>query len=251
MTGTGTPPVVLVVGMHRSGTSMFARFLDASGIAMGERLHVDRRTNPYGHYEDEDFLALQRAEIARHFDGDDFLATRAFEPGDGFRAAATSLYRDRAAEARGPWGWKDPRTTVFLDFWREVVGDFHAVGLVRRPQGVLDSLSNRLRAYFRPALKERILASYAHYNRTLADFARRFPDRVTLLELEPLIEAPAAPLARLSERLGVELAAELFREQYDARAMNRSRRATTLFNRRALRDAEAARAEVLAATDPA
>jgi len=232
--------------MHRSGTSMFARFLDACGIAMGDRLHVDRRTNPYGHYEDEDFLAVQRAEIARHFDGDDFLATRAFEPGEAFRIDALRIYEKRRSETAGAWGWKDPRTTMFLEFWVEHVPQLRAVGLVRRPQGVLDSLSNRLRAYFKPALKERILRSCACYNRTLADFARRRPEQVTLVSLESLLEDPERVLERLACRLGLPLSPALLREHYAPAARNRSRRATTRFERRAYADALAAHAEVSA-----
>ncbi|MBM3792208.1 MAG: hypothetical protein FJW35_17920, partial [Acidobacteria bacterium] len=68
------PLVVAVVGTHRSGTSMFARFSNDAGVCMGDRLFVDHHTNPQGHYEDMDFLELQRAELVRAC-GEDFLVT--------------------------------------------------------------------------------------------------------------------------------------------------------------------------------
>jgi len=52
---------------------MLAGYLHHAGIDMGERLHVDLVTNPYGHYEDLAFLELQRGELARAFDGEDYL----------------------------------------------------------------------------------------------------------------------------------------------------------------------------------
>ena len=86
-------PVVAVAGMHRSGTSLVSRFLHDSGINLGERLHVDLRTNPYGHYEDEEFLEFQRNELARAFDGEDYRVAGDFEPSPGFVAKARELVR--------------------------------------------------------------------------------------------------------------------------------------------------------------
>ena len=93
---------------------MFARFLHHAGIDMGERLYSDLTTNPYGHYEDLDFLTLQRLELARAFDGEDYLVAEDFPLAEGFRESARELLERRQADADGAWGWKDPRTSVFL-----------------------------------------------------------------------------------------------------------------------------------------
>lgn len=247
----GRPRLLLVAGMHRSGTSMFARFLDASGIPMGERLHVDLRTNPYGHYEDEDFLLLQRTEIARWTGGEDYLVDRSAPPGPAFVERSRELL-DARLRTHGDrlWGWKDPRTTLFLDHWLGLEPGLHVAALVRRPREVLDSLSRRLRARLRPRLKERILRSYVHHNRVLLAFARRVPRQVTVLPLEGLVRDPEQNLERLSAALGRELDPELLRARFDGRVLGRSRRTTVLLHRRSLAEAEAVRAALLELAAP-
>ncbi|MEJ7609331.1 MAG: hypothetical protein WKF37_24420, partial [Bryobacteraceae bacterium] len=41
------------------------------------------------------------------------------------------------------WGFKDPRTVLLIDFWREAVSDLTFVGTVRHPRDVADSLHHR------------------------------------------------------------------------------------------------------------
>ena len=239
-----SPPslVVAVAGMHRSGTSMFARFLHHAGIFMGEELHVDTVTNPYGHYEDLGFLELQRQELARAFAGEDYLVAADFAPSPEFLAGARELVRRRREHHCGrPWGWKDPRTTLFLSEWQALVPGLRVVALLRSPRPVLDSLCRRLRAQWSVQRKDHLLRTYAHYNETLAGFRDRHPTQTLVLSLEELVSDPTPHLAVASEFLEHPLPPELFRELFDARAMSRSRRTVVLFNRSALRTARAAR----------
>lgn len=226
----GPPGPVAVCGMHRSGTSLFARFLHVSGVDMGERLHVDLRTNPYGHYEDEDFLTLQRQELARAFGGEDYRVAEPFEPSERFRSEARALLERRSGTTTR-WGWKDPRTTLFLDHWLEELPGLQVVALLREPRGVLDSLARRTRSTWSPRRKGHLLRVYAHHNEELARVARRVPERLRIVPLEPLIARPEPFLAELSAFLGLSLEPARFRELFDPGAMDRSRRAGVLFNR--------------------
>lgn len=51
---------VIVLGMHRSGTSMTAAILNELGVNMGENLYVNYIANPIGHFEDMNFIILNR-----------------------------------------------------------------------------------------------------------------------------------------------------------------------------------------------
>jgi hypothetical protein len=224
---------VAVCGMHRSGTSLFARFLHVSGVDMGERLHVDLRTNPYGHYEDEDFLTLQRQELARAFDGEDYRVAERFEPSERFLCEARALL-ERRSGATTRWGWKDPRTTLFLDHWLAQLPELRVVALLREPRGVLDSLARRTRSTWSPRRKAHLLRVYAHHNEELARVARRVPERLRVVPLEPLIARPEPFLADLSGFLDLQLDPASFRELFDPAVLDRSRRAGVLFNRAGL-----------------
>ena len=52
------PTVLLIFGMHRSGTSAFAGLLKESGIPMGKELMKPAFDNPRGFYENEKIVAF-------------------------------------------------------------------------------------------------------------------------------------------------------------------------------------------------
>ncbi len=231
--------IVAVAGMHRSGTSLLAGYLDRSGIRMGRELYVDRTTNPYGHFEDLDFLSLQREEIARAFGGEDYVVTGRFTPSDRFRQRAGQLLRAREEAGGGqPWGWKDPRTTLFLDHWRSLAPDLQVVAPVRPPRLVTNSLCARLGAYYSARKKDLFLRTYTHYNSELLRHALVHPGRTHVIALDRLLAEPRRVLPRLGEVLNHPCSAEAFEDFYDAKVISRPRRALLLFNRTALRVAE-------------
>jgi hypothetical protein len=53
-----TSETIVILGMHRSGTSTIARILASIGINMGERIMGANESNPFGHYENLDFVEL-------------------------------------------------------------------------------------------------------------------------------------------------------------------------------------------------
>src|SRR5690606_17893634 len=130
--------------------------------------YVELETNPYGHYEDEEFLELQRGEIAARFGGEDYLVTADFTPSPSFEAAAKALLAERRARhGDAPWGFKDPRTTLFLPFWARAAEDLHVVAMLREPERVVASLCARLHGYWSIRKKDLFLATYTHYNAKL------------------------------------------------------------------------------------
>lgn len=62
---------LLVLGMHRSGTSVVTRLLNLMGASLGEdaRLQPPDPVNPKGYWEREDVRELNQA-ILRHLDRD-------------------------------------------------------------------------------------------------------------------------------------------------------------------------------------
>lgn len=232
--------IVLVAGMHRSGTSMFARYLHHAGICMGQEFYVETVTNPYGHFEDLDFLQLQREELARIFAGEDYLVDKDFTPGEAFIEQSKRLLEEKKTHhGSKDWGWKDPRTTLFLDLWLSLIPDMQVVALVRSPRLVVNSLCARLRSYFSISKKNHYLKTYTHYNTKVLNFSRANPDRIKIISLERLIADPETTLNRLSKALGLSFSSATFRELFDAKVMSKVRKANLLFNGKALKEAEA------------
>jgi hypothetical protein len=200
--------------MHRSGTSLVASYLSSLGIEMGDRLLAADINNPHGYFEDTDFRQFQGeilTDITPDHDGghrdwgwteneqlDRDRLSRWTDP-------ARSLVATRSGR-HGLWGWKDPRTSLLLDFWNEILGDQALyVLLYRFPWEVADSMQRSGADVFldHPEYACRI---WNYYNRHLLDFYRRHLDRSLLVSTNALLREPARLTPLLRGKL--DLAAE-------------------------------------------
>lgn len=204
---------IVVAGMHRSGTSLVASILSSLGVDMGERQLAADRHNPRGYFEDLDFLTLNREMLRAATASDDgghpdwgWTESERLDR-DGFAA-----YRERAARlvgeqagARGNalWGWKDPRSSLVLDFWDPLLAGARYLLVYRFPWEVADSMQRLGAEVFlrRPDYAWRI---WAFYTRHLLDFHRRHRERSLLVSTDVVLREPARLLALLQERLGLD-----------------------------------------------
>jgi glycosyltransferase involved in cell wall biosynthesis len=206
---------VVITGMHRSGTSLVASYLSSLGIHMGDRLIPADRRNPRGYFEDAGFVELH-GRILRD--------ATVEEPGHRDWGWTESERLDRgvlaryAREARalaagragggGIWGWKDPRTTLLLDFWDEILEERPLYLLLYRlPWEVFDSMQ-RLGAEVFLRNPEWAYPIWTFYDRHLLDFHRRHPDRSLLVSVNALLRDPARLVPLLREKLGLAVTGE-------------------------------------------
>jgi hypothetical protein len=185
---------VVVLGMHRSGTSAAARVVNLLGVPLlsGDLLPPDD-ANPRGYWE---------SEALRRFDDELLLAiggTWSRPPASPEWALANGL-RERArssfgAAFRGEWLWKDPRASVTLPFWLSTFGFSPAVVLVHRdPREVAASLERR--DGFSP---RRSLALWERYVRSGLEVATGLPAFVT--GYSELVDDPEGWSHRVAEFL--------------------------------------------------
>jgi Sulfotransferase family len=138
---------VAIVGMHRSGTSMVAKLLQQAGLNLGDDadLMPPAAENPKGFYEHLEFVRLNDEVLNVAGAGWDCPPAAGFdwsdEALDPFRTRARCLAAP--LRERLPWGWKDPRTSLTLPFWRSVLGPLRTVVVVRNPLEVVTSLHRR------------------------------------------------------------------------------------------------------------
>jgi GT2 family glycosyltransferase len=195
---------LVIVGMHRSGTSLVASLLQSAGLHLGDKLSPAGPGNPEGHFEDLEFVDLHRAALrSRGLDPDGWEATAVL---DDMPAAYDATARDLVASRSGLplWGWKDPRTTLFLPFWESLLPEAKFVFVYRAPWEVVDSLYRRgdPRLQREPELAVRL---WVHYNRIILDALARLRGRAALFGLEDVVSAPTAVVERVNEVLGTGL----------------------------------------------
>ena len=133
---------IVITGMHRSATSLVASLIQKAGVNIGDRLQGISRGNPRGHFEDSDFYDLHERMLQRRGQSA-FVQSLAFMCGaeEDEIAQARQLIERRQGEP--VWGWKDPRTFPFLDFWHDLLPNPCYLFLFRHPLEVTLSLLGR------------------------------------------------------------------------------------------------------------
>lgn len=206
MTSTAVPavaqPPLVVTGMHRSGTSLAASLVAGAGIDVGMRLMAGSRGNERGHYEDLDFYEFHARVLRAHGAGaEGFARIDGLAVPASLRPAAEALVEAKS-RAGVPWGWKDPRTCLFLDFWGDLLPEARFLFVFRSPWEVMDSLFRRGDEVFaaNPAHAARV---WLDYNQRIVDFLRRHHTRCLLVEVGQLTADPASVFAAIRSRLVV------------------------------------------------
>ena len=142
---------ILVVGMHRSGTSATTRILNLLGCDLPRALVEANPTNPAGHWEPAAVTALNDEILASA--GTTWDSWETFNPtwylspvADGFRRRAQSVLASECGDSR-LFVLKDPRICRLLPFWIEALQVFGAVPFIvspiRNPLDVATSLNVR------------------------------------------------------------------------------------------------------------
>ncbi|MGJ8548656.1 hypothetical protein [Winogradskyella wichelsiae] len=134
--------ILVVVGMHRSGTSLTTNWLQKCDLNIGTKLEGKKFSNPDGHFEDIDFLYLHEEilksnEVPYHGteNPDDFSINKSQK--EEIKELLT--IKNQNLE----WGWKDPRTCLFLGVYRELIPEANYLVIVRPFTEIIDSLLRR------------------------------------------------------------------------------------------------------------
>jgi hypothetical protein len=198
-------PVLIITGMHRSATSLAASLCQSGGLDIGEALLGPGAGNPLGHFEDKDFQEFhQQALVANGFSPDGFITQSKVPVPSALCEVGRALVAKRMMAGKA-WGWKDPRTTLFLDFWQRELPDAGFLFLLRSPWEVVDSLYRRGVHPFLTTNPWSALAIWDNYNTAIRDFVARHPQRSLIVHATDVVECPNAMIEVINKRLGVPL----------------------------------------------
>jgi hypothetical protein len=201
---TAQLPCCVITGYHRSGTSLIASLLQSAGLDIGSELLGPARDNKPGHFEDLQILRFhEKVLTAQDLDPNGFIDQAAVQVPPGLRAEARALIDERTSGTR-PWGWKDPRTVLFLDFWKTLVPHLHFILLFRHPAEVVDSLFRRGDPVFQ-ANPTWAVRTWLAYNRAMLNFANRYPKCCLLVETRAVVDEPGLLTDAIQRRFGFHL----------------------------------------------
>ncbi|MDD9984602.1 MAG: sulfotransferase [Gammaproteobacteria bacterium] len=201
------PPCVIVLGMHRSGTSLLTGSLEAAGLNLGN-VNNAAKFNEKGNKENESIRDLNDALLAK--------ADAAWNlPPEG------QVRWDRADEGRGrvligsyldaarPWGFKDPRTIWTVEGWLRLLPDACMVGVFRHPSLVVRSLTARSGTLAIEA--DEALRLWCAYNAELIRLERKYGFPVLHFgAVETFRDDVVAPLTAFARAIGLTGALDRF-----------------------------------------
>jgi hypothetical protein len=223
--------LVVILCMHRSGSSLAARLLERLGMSLGPfDLGEINESNKYGHYEAQPFVLLNREFQLREFGFEgDLPETREaldrfcacdgrFSTEDAFSGEAVARGRElveRLMQSGPICGFKDPRTALVWPYWRRVFAAMPGLRIVplfvvRGPHEIAMSIFRRshgLRGYFQA------LETTAVHFRRMKEILDRWPAASAVAQFDPLV--CRGQLQRAAELCGLNWSDEAFAEVYD------------------------------------
>jgi hypothetical protein len=200
---------IVALGMHRSGTSLLSRSLQALGIYTGTDFVEVNRDNPTGYWENPFVVELNKRllqQLRLEWKSGSLLDEKAW-----LTPEIETLRREAGAYLRTYfgshpiWSFKDPRTIRLLPFWRSVFAqekfEDNYIVIIRNPLSVAASLYQQERM---SSIQSHLiwLAHMAPYLELLMGRPRVFVD-YDLLMLEPRKQ-----LERIADRLQLTLTSE-------------------------------------------
>jgi lipopolysaccharide biosynthesis protein len=202
--------LIVVLGMHRSGTSTITRALEVLGVDLGANLMPPAaNNNSKGFFEDLDVLDFN-ISLLNHLGLDWHHAAPVTDSQvsdlceSGYLLKAASLIREKT-NSKKPYGVKDPRLSKLMPFWKGAFQhcqlDVGYIIAIRNPISIAKSLNKRDGFSFEKSYLlwlDHVLAALMHTegtNRIVVDF-------------DLLIENPAKEIGRLAEAFDLPVDAE-------------------------------------------
>lgn len=142
---------ILVLGMHRSGTSTISGSLSKLGVNLGKRLiKPQKNVNEKGFYEAGPVLNINNALLC-HMGSywDDFYPQQPIDFDDGKVTRLINQARDyiHSEFQSEVWALKEPRISILMPFWQKVfeplANQISVLYIFRHPEEVCGSLAKR------------------------------------------------------------------------------------------------------------
>src|SRR5262245_44670193 len=192
--------IVCIAGAHRSGTSMLTRLLHAGGLYLGPKnaMMPPQADNPDGFWEHLGFVALND-ELLSELGGAWDLPPK---PDEKFTDARLDPLRTKAKlliegfASAHLWGWKDPRNSLTLPFWQELLPDLRTLIIVRNPFEVAYSMRERNGTSYAFGLR-----LWEIYNRRLIEAAGK--DERLVTHYDRFFENAQRELKRIASFIGL------------------------------------------------
>ncbi len=194
---------LIIACMSRSGSSLTTSLLQSAGLDVGENFLAPFQGAENGLFENLDFVHFHKdllASLGQPVQG--WVSQDLPDVDRGVKLQAKELIARNQKNV--PWGWKDPRNTLFLDLWNELLPTARYLFVIRKPWEIIDSLYRRGDEAFihDPSFA---LEVWTHYNSKIAAFSRLYPERSLIVNIEAVLASPSGLVDVINQRFRYEL----------------------------------------------
>ncbi|RLD45722.1 MAG: hypothetical protein DRI95_02570 [Bacteroidetes bacterium] len=141
---------IIVIGMHRSGSSLLVKVLQQLGVFMGNDFEENNESKFFNKINN--WMLIQAGASWDCPENFNYIS-------DDFKALMIDIIRNRLEsnhmkkylgnsnhsinDLDFTWGWKDPRNTFTIDIWKEIFPEAKLIHIYRNPVDVINSLITR------------------------------------------------------------------------------------------------------------
>lgn len=168
--------IYIILGMHKSGTSMISEILHKSGISMGKQFKEGSRLQ----YEDINGVRInKRALMNSNMTWDGF---GDFKPDYKYIKRLQKYLTSRSDEGLY-WGFKDPRTIITWPMWEKALDPFkyEIISVYRNPMSTA-------KHWHKPRKVPYYLDVWNNYNEKLIEILKNTKKRHIILNYDELLK---------------------------------------------------------------
>jgi len=145
---------LIIIGMHRSGTTMLSKVLEEAGVFFGSKKDINNEAIFFLNINEWIFQQLKASwDFPKPFESDDneFLNFMTKMCANRLKSlhrcnflGFSKFIKYRSIQNQKElWGWKDPRNTFTLNIWKTIFPNAKIIHIYRNPIDVASSLRSR------------------------------------------------------------------------------------------------------------
>ncbi len=129
--------------MHRSGTSVVSNWLNKCNLNIGDNLLGPDIGNVEGHYEDMDFYRYHEDVLEDNHQSRLGYVNRPIQNLSYYQEEKLKAITGYKSKIHAEWGWKEPRTCLFLSHYRRLIPNACYMIVLRDYRSTVNSLITR------------------------------------------------------------------------------------------------------------
>ena len=213
--------IYVVLGMHKSGTTLVSQILHHSGINMGQNVDSAASYDGGNKYERLSTRALNLEILGLediYTPSFDLQMRDGLQLSEGQRARMREIIQE-CNKSYTDWGFKDPRTCLIYPLWASELPEHKIIGTFRPPDEIWPRYRHKRLHHYHKNLSRacRFMTGWCQYNSNILAFLRNTSLDFVVLSYRELIVS-GAEFSRLEEFVGTKLSDQRRQCLYRSRA---------------------------------